>query len=78
MLVWRSFAAQLLHFCGLIPTTVPAFSFFDESKCAKCLHAKIVNYADDMCRPGSGEQTMVLSGLMARLRLCVNEEKTTL
>ncbi|WP_449104365.1 group II intron reverse transcriptase/maturase [Pseudomonas veronii] len=49
---------------------------------AKRLHAKIVNYADDMvicCRPGSGEQAMVLmSGLMARLGLSVNEEKTAL
>lgn len=49
---------------------------------AKRLHARIVNYADDMvicCRPGSGEQAMVLmSGLMARLGLTVNEEKTAL
>ncbi|MBV4481177.1 group II intron maturase-specific domain-containing protein [Pseudomonas khavaziana] len=49
---------------------------------ARRLHARIVNYADDMvicCRPGSGEQAMVLmSGLMARLGLTVNEEKTAL
>ncbi|MCF5518220.1 hypothetical protein, partial [Pseudomonas sp. PA-3-6E] len=41
-----------------------------------------MNYADDMvicCRPGSGEQAMVLmGGLMARLGLSVNEEKTAL
>lgn len=49
---------------------------------AKRLHARIVNYADDMvicCRPGSGEQAMVQMGsLMARLGLSVNEEKTAL
>lgn len=49
---------------------------------AQRLHARIVNYADDMvicCRPGSGEQAMVLmSDLMARLGLTVNEEKTAL
>lgn len=44
------------------------------------LNAHIVNYADDFvicCRPGRAAQAMtVMRGMMARLRLTVNEKKT--